>query len=101
MAPGYVMQGIESAADVEIACHSGKKVILTRDALVRFAERYLREEISAKDLEIIAEALDANDSVIIEEKHCQSVTDALFYLSSTDVNGPLTMARVGEVLSRI
>jgi hypothetical protein len=74
---------------------------LSKDALVQFIERYLRDEMPAHDIETIAEAFDANDRVAIEEEHRQPIVNALFHLSSTDINGQLSAASAREVLATL
>jgi hypothetical protein len=91
--------GFESIEEIEAATGLGSNelVLLSREALLRFVERRLRGELSSIDLERIAEMLDANERLDLEEDYRESLAQALFRLSSPEINHPLNDETVDEI----
>ena len=88
--------GRESADDLERICRMASidSIGFTKQALLVFIDRFLAGELLAEELERIAEVLDVNDAIEVPAPERQAVIDAVFSLSSTEINGKLDMQRV-------
>lgn len=76
-------------------------VHLSRNAVAKFISRFLAQSLTSNDLETIAETLDVNENLILEDDEREKIVDSLFLLSSTEINGPLTYDRARSVLAEL
>lgn len=100
----YVLLGTETADSLDALFRERdgvEEILLTKTALLALLDRFLASELSASELEAIAETLDANDSISFDDNHRQALVDAIFALSSSEINGPVTKERVLEVRDSI
>jgi len=98
-----IITGRESADDLERSCKLAPidSIGFTKQALIVFIDRFLSGELSAAELERIAEVIDVNDSIEIPEHDRQAVINAVFSLSSTEINGKLDVQRVKAVRAAV
>lgn len=75
--------------------------LLSSSALVHLLNRFLTGEITAEDVETLADALEMNEAVTYEQPHGQIIADVLFVLSNPEINGPLTQANVTTLIQRL
>jgi hypothetical protein len=97
------ISGEESASQIESYCTraAADSIEFSKRALLVILDRFLVGQLSALELERIAEALDANDALVIPEPDRREVIDAVFVLSSSEINGSLDLSRVEAVKSSL
>jgi hypothetical protein len=75
--------------------------ILPSSALVNLLQRYLADEIAAKDIETLADALEMNEIVVYEQTHEEIIAETLFILSTPEINGRLTHSIAKTLIQRL
>ena len=69
---------------------SGELVVLTAVDAIRLLERFLRGELTARQVEHWAELLEMRDDVAYEERWSNELRQLLFVLANPEVNETIT-----------
>lgn len=96
----YTIHGWESVDTIERMLYASeeiKEVYLSKRAVLALIDRFLGSSMSGADLEKIAEMLDANESLAMDDEDRTSITTAIFQMSSSEINGALTKERIESV----
>jgi hypothetical protein len=72
---------------------TGRHFKLSRLALMALLRRYLDDHISAESIVDVAEALEMNERVNVDEPKDIGINDALFLLANPEINGELTKVK--------
>ena len=75
--------------------------ILPSSGLVNLLGRFLTGEISAENLETLADALEMNEAVVYEQSREEIIADALFVLSNPAINEAITADIVTTLIQRL
>jgi hypothetical protein len=76
-------------------------VILRPDHICRAIERFLKDEVSAMDLEEWAEAVEGREDVGYFESQSEIISEALFQLSTPAANVPISKQIAGSWLHEL
>jgi hypothetical protein len=98
------ISGNESVSDIGQIIYqegSASRFELRRAGVIRFIDRFLAGDLSAEQIVDIASMLEMNDRILLDEVDRSVVTEALFQLSSPEINGPVTESRAEEVRKKL
>jgi hypothetical protein len=91
----------EESTDQLIKLRSeGSAKILTMEALICFLERFQFGSVGTDFLEFVANEME-NEHVDYEPGKEQAIATVLFEISSSEINGRITLARSKELLSQL
>jgi hypothetical protein len=76
-------------------------VTLQAEHIRKAMERYLRGEIAAAELEAWADAVEGRDDIEYFEPHEDEISEALFRLSTPELNSPLSKEVAEKWLSEL
>lgn len=100
-----IISGKESFEELNrLLCEDseGNDIELTKAAVVLFIDRFLGGEISGIELQRISEILEMNEKLVMEDDSDQVlISTALFQISTPEINGDLTGARMLRVRAEL
>ena len=77
----------------EMLLDANRHLKLGRLALIALLRRYLDDHISAEGIVDLADALEMNERVNVDEPRDDVINDVLFELANPEINGDLTKAK--------
>lgn len=96
------ISGQENLSDLhEMLLDAERLLKLSRSALIALLRRYLDDHISAESLVDLAEALEMNDRVNVDEPKDVGINDVLFELANPEINGDLTKAKALSLVNSL
>jgi hypothetical protein len=89
------LTGSESLEEIRTMLETSNELLLTREVLTQFIDRYVRGELSAAQLEEIADQLEM--AVEYEDAETRDdIATVLFEASGPVINGPITLEAAGR-----
>jgi hypothetical protein len=75
--------------------------LLTKSALVHLLNRFIAGEVESADVFALTNALEMNESILYEPPFETAIADALFLLSTPEVNGVLTAKTASSLIEAL
>ena len=94
------LRGDEPVSELAALRAMRAPAILDRTALLQFVARFQSGRVGEQELESLAELLEG-EPIIYEEGHEGAIADVLFWLSSPEINGPITTTLIRECIARL
>lgn len=85
----------------EMLLDADRHLKLSRFALITLPRRYLDDHISAESVVDLAEALEMNERVNVDEPRDVGINDVLFELANPEINGDLTKAKARSLVNTL
>lgn len=76
-------------------------VVLRPEHICRAIDRFLKDEVSAKELEDWAEAVEGREDIEYLASHSEIISEALFQLSTPEANVPISKLSAGRWLHEL
>ena len=95
----YILSGSESADNIRQVIHEHGLAMLSVACVGVLLKKFSSGQLDAATILQIADELE-NDAVIYERGKEEIIATILFELSSPEVNGPLTLQRCSELISK-
>jgi hypothetical protein len=85
----------------EYSYDSEPLAVLTRENVIKLLKSFLEGNISSKDIQIWADAVEMRDDIDYEEGFEQVIADQLYILSEPEINGPLNGDTVKNIIEEL
>lgn len=74
-----------------------EEIGLSGAALIQFIDRFLTGDLSVEQIVGIADLLEVNEAIEVDEADRLVVAEALFQLATPEVNGQITQRRAQDI----
>ena len=99
----HTIEGNERLGEILLALDNAapSSILVTSSSLTNLLNRFLTGEITASDMEMLADRMEMNEAVVLDERQRPTLINCLFILSSPDINGELSPLVARDIICQL